>query len=102
MTWNGGASLGQPGRLGRVAAGQLADLVIIDTDGPRHLGNPALALPPQTHAASSSTEPSSSTTNSSPSTNTTQSPKPAPPSAQLPNMPRSSTHHGPPRNLARP
>ena len=48
MTWNGGASLGQPGRLGRVAAGQLADLVIIDTDGSHHLGDPhpapALAL----------------------------------------------------------
>jgi 5-methylthioadenosine/S-adenosylhomocysteine deaminase len=40
MSWNGAVSLGQPGRLGRVAAGQLADLVLIDTSGPHHLGDP--------------------------------------------------------------
>ena len=39
MAWNGGVSLGQPGRLGSVAPGQLADLVVIDTSGPHHLGD---------------------------------------------------------------
>lgn len=33
-----GSSLGRPGQLGRVAAGQLADLVLLDTTGPHHLG----------------------------------------------------------------
>ena len=48
MATNPGVSVGQPGHLGRIAAGQLADLVIIDTPGPHHLGSrhpvPALAL----------------------------------------------------------
>ncbi len=48
MTWNGGPSLGQPGRVGRLAPGQLADLVIIDTSGAHHLGDghpvPTIAL----------------------------------------------------------
>jgi 5-methylthioadenosine/S-adenosylhomocysteine deaminase len=48
MATNGGASLGRPGQLGRVAVGQLADLVLVDTTGLHHLGTdhpvPALAL----------------------------------------------------------
>lgn len=43
-----GPSLGRPGQLGRIAEGQLADLVLVDTSGPHHLGTdhpvPALAL----------------------------------------------------------
>jgi cytosine/adenosine deaminase-related metal-dependent hydrolase len=46
MAWNGAVPLGQPGRLGRLAAGQLADVVVIDTSGAHHLGNthPAASL----------------------------------------------------------
>ena len=48
MSADGGASLGVPGRLGRVAVGQLADLVLVDTGGAHHLAGehpvPALAL----------------------------------------------------------
>jgi 5-methylthioadenosine/S-adenosylhomocysteine deaminase len=48
MATNGGASLGRPGQLGRVAVGQLADLVLVDTTGLHHPGTdhpvPALAL----------------------------------------------------------
>lgn len=48
MATHSGASLGRPGQLGRVAEGQLADLVLLDTTGPHHLGTdhpvPALAL----------------------------------------------------------
>lgn len=47
-TANAGPSLGRPGRIGRIANGQLADLVLLDTNGPHHLGSdhpvPALAL----------------------------------------------------------
>jgi len=42
------ASLGRPNELGRLAVGQLADLVLVDTSGSHHLGTdhpvPALAL----------------------------------------------------------
>ena len=48
MATASGHSLGRPGQLGRVAEGQLADLVLVDTAGPHHLGTdhpvPALAL----------------------------------------------------------
>lgn len=48
MATNGAAPLGRPGELGRVAVGQLADLVIIDTRGSHHLASdhpiPAVAL----------------------------------------------------------
>ena len=48
MSADGGASLGVPRRLGRIAVGQLADLVLVDTTGTHHLANdhpvPALAL----------------------------------------------------------
>lgn len=38
MATTSGTSLGRPGRLGRVAVGQLADLVLVDTTGLHHLG----------------------------------------------------------------
>lgn len=45
---NSGVVMGQPGELGRLSAGQLADLVILDTNGPHHLGRrhpiPSIAL----------------------------------------------------------
>jgi cytosine/adenosine deaminase-related metal-dependent hydrolase len=48
MATAGAVSLGRPGRLGRIAAGQLADLVLIDTSGAHHLASghptPAVAL----------------------------------------------------------
>lgn len=48
MATNGASALGRPGRLGRIAVGHLADLVLVDTTGPHHLGIdhpvPALAL----------------------------------------------------------
>jgi 5-methylthioadenosine/S-adenosylhomocysteine deaminase len=48
MATNSGVATGHPGRLGRIAAGQLADLVVIDTTGAHHLGRrhpiPAVAL----------------------------------------------------------
>ena len=48
MATSSGSSLGRPGQLGSVAAGQLADLVLVDTTGLHHLGTdhpvPALAL----------------------------------------------------------
>ena len=49
---DGGASLGAPGRLGRIAVGQFADLVLVDTSGAHHLASehpvPALALQART------------------------------------------------------
>ena len=48
MATAGAAPLGRPGRLGRVEAGALADLVLVDVTGPHHLDSthpvPALAL----------------------------------------------------------
>ena len=48
MATNAGTSLGRAGRLGRIASGYLADLVLIDLSGPHHLGTrhpvPAVAL----------------------------------------------------------
>lgn len=48
MSVTTGAGVGRPGRLGRVAVGRLADLVLVDSTGPHHLGIdhpvPALAL----------------------------------------------------------
>ncbi len=48
MATHSGPSPGRPGQLGRVAQGQLADLVLVDTTGPHHLNDnhpvPALAL----------------------------------------------------------
>ncbi len=48
MSADGDTSLGVPGRLGRIAVGQLADLVLVDTTGTHHLATdhpvPALAL----------------------------------------------------------
>lgn len=48
MATNSGVALGRPGRLGRIAPGQLADIVLLDTNGSHHLGAehpvPALAL----------------------------------------------------------
>lgn len=48
MATHSGPSLGRTGQLGRVAEGQLADLVLVDITGPHHLGTdhpiPALAL----------------------------------------------------------
>ncbi len=48
MATTTGSGMGRPDRLGRVAVGRLADLVLVDTRGPHHLGIdhpvPALAL----------------------------------------------------------
>lgn len=48
MATTSGTSLGRPGQLGRIAVGQLADLVLVDTTGLHHLGDdhpvPALGL----------------------------------------------------------
>jgi 5-methylthioadenosine/S-adenosylhomocysteine deaminase len=48
MATGGAAPLGRPGRLGRIEAGALADLVLVDVTGPHHLASthpvPALAL----------------------------------------------------------
>lgn len=48
MATNPGTSVGRPGEVGRIEPGQLADLVIVDTSGPHHLGDrhpvPTLAL----------------------------------------------------------
>ncbi len=47
-TGNAGATLGLPGQIGRIAPGQLADLILVDITGPHHLATdhpiPALAL----------------------------------------------------------
>lgn len=48
MATNPGVAVGQPGRVGRLAVGQLADVVVVDTTGSHHLGDrhpvPSLAL----------------------------------------------------------
>lgn len=48
ISTNPSVSLGRPGGLGRIAPGQLADLVLVDLTGPHHLGTthpvPNLAL----------------------------------------------------------
>ena len=48
MATNGGASLGRAGELGAITVGRRADLILVDTTGPHHLGVdhpvPALAL----------------------------------------------------------
>lgn len=48
MATNSGVIMGREGELGAVRAGQLADLVVIDTSGPHHLGSrhpiPSVAL----------------------------------------------------------
>lgn len=48
MATTGATSLGRPRQLGRIAVGQIADLVIVDTSGPHHLASnhpvPALTL----------------------------------------------------------
>ena len=48
MATNSGAVMGRPGELGTIRAGQLADLVVLDTSAPHHLGSrhpvPSLAL----------------------------------------------------------
>ena len=48
MATNAGVVMGRPGGLGSVRSGQRADLVVVDTSGPHHLGSrhpvPALAL----------------------------------------------------------
>ena len=48
MATAGAAPLGRPGRLGRLQAGALADLVLVNVTGPHHLDSthpvPALAL----------------------------------------------------------
>ncbi len=53
MAVDGAASLGVPGRLGRIAVGQLADLVLVDTTGSHHLAadHPVPALALQANAA---------------------------------------------------
>lgn len=48
MATNSGVALGRPGRVGRIAPGQLADIVLVDTNGSHHVGVehpvPGLAL----------------------------------------------------------
>lgn len=48
MATGAGVTLGRPGRLGRIAPGQLADLVVVDSSAAHHLGGshpvPGLAL----------------------------------------------------------
>jgi len=52
MATNPGASVGRSGQVGRIAVGQLADIVVLDTTGPHHLGDrhpvPSAALRAQT------------------------------------------------------
>lgn len=48
MATNSGVAMGRPGQLGAIRTGQLADLVVLDTSGPHHLGSrhpiPSVAL----------------------------------------------------------
>lgn len=48
MATNAGTVMGQPGQLGEVKVGQLADLVVLDTCSPHHFGSrhpvPSIAL----------------------------------------------------------
>jgi 5-methylthioadenosine/S-adenosylhomocysteine deaminase len=48
MSWNATAALGTPSPQGRIAAGHVADLVVVDMTGPHHLASghpvPGLAL----------------------------------------------------------
>lgn len=48
MATNAGVAMGRPGELGQLRTGKLADLVVLDTSGPHHLGSrhpvPAVAL----------------------------------------------------------
>lgn len=48
MATNSGTVMGRPGELGQIRAGQLADLVVLDSSGPHHLGSrhpvPSIAM----------------------------------------------------------